>query len=380
MSWKATSRCHGNALPADESDVEARRTHLPHHRWHRRVWCVADRAGADGVGIMTRQKQQVVAESPNLDALASTIKRAHAESQQAAGHALEHAIAAGHGLNQAKRLLKLNRHGRWLPWLREHVGIPERTAQLYMKLATHAAEVLPKSATVADFGVRQAAKMLVSTSGRVNSRTHTFEDWFTPQSILDLVTEVMGGIDCDPCYHPKCLVRAKTTFTKQDDGLAQQWLGRAYVNPPFGSLAQWIAKFQAEVAAGHVTEAIVMGTSSTDAAWWHALRDYPRCFLRGRPRFANAENETPSPIAMFYFGRNADRFARVFESIGGVYVRYRPQPVRHTARMPSAVVAVARKTKPAPGGANRRRANEKRVGVKDDHTSRRSPRLQDRRT
>ena len=277
---------------------------------------------------MTRQKRQVVAKSsPNLDALASTIKRAHAESQQAAGRALEHAIAAGHGLNAAKRLLK---HGQWLPWLREQVGIPERTAQNYMRLASHAAEVMGKSATVADFGVREAAKMLMTTTttGRVNSRNHTFEDWFTPQHILDLVDEVMGGIDCDPCYHPECLVQAKTTFTKQKDGLAQPWRGRAYVNPPFGSLSQWIAKFQAEVTAGHVTEAIVMAASSTDAAWWHAMRDYPRCFLRGRPRFANAPNETPTAIVMFYFGPNADRFARVFESIGDVFVRYRPQPVR----------------------------------------------------
>jgi hypothetical protein len=261
-------------------------------------------------------------DASRLDALARTIKLSHVQAQQAAGRALQHAITAGHALNQAKRLLKVDSRARWLPWLGKRVGIPERTAELYMKIAGHAAEVMAKSATVADFGVREAAKMLAST-GRVNSRDRTFQDWFTPQTILKLVTEVMGGIDCDPCWHPDCLVRATTTFTKQEDGLAQHWLGRVYLNPPFSDVAKWVAKLQAEVTAGHVTEAIIMTAAGTDAAWFHALRDYPRCFLRGRPRFANATSETPCPIMLFYFGPNVDRFAAVFARVGDIYVRYR---------------------------------------------------------
>jgi hypothetical protein len=65
--------------------------------------------------------------------------------------ALAHAIAAGELLIEAKGRLM---HGRWLPWLHEHCQIPERTAQLYMKLARHAPEL--KSATVADLTVRAA--------------------------------------------------------------------------------------------------------------------------------------------------------------------------------------------------------------------------------
>ena len=47
-------------------------------------------------------------------------------------------------------------HGQWLPWLKEHVGFSDRTAQLYMRIAKLALE----SETVADLGVKAAAKIL----------------------------------------------------------------------------------------------------------------------------------------------------------------------------------------------------------------------------
>jgi hypothetical protein len=42
------------------------------------------------------------------------------------------AIEAGRKLIEAKEMLQ---HGEWLPWLRDHIGIGERTAQDYMRLA-----------------------------------------------------------------------------------------------------------------------------------------------------------------------------------------------------------------------------------------------------
>jgi hypothetical protein len=51
-------------------------------------------------------------------------------------------------------------HGEWLPWLGDHCQVPERTAQLYMRLARHAPELERKSATVADLSLREAAGLL----------------------------------------------------------------------------------------------------------------------------------------------------------------------------------------------------------------------------
>ena len=51
-------------------------------------------------------------------------------------------------------------HGKWLAWLKEHVGIEDRTAQNYVKLARNKA----KYETVSHLGVRQALKLAGKTS------------------------------------------------------------------------------------------------------------------------------------------------------------------------------------------------------------------------
>jgi hypothetical protein len=92
--------------------------------------------------------------SNRLPVLAEEIKRAHSGVQDAAKTAADRAIEAGRALLEAKALVK---HGQWLPWLKEHCGLPERTAQLYM----HIAKLGLESATVADLGLKAAAKAIV---------------------------------------------------------------------------------------------------------------------------------------------------------------------------------------------------------------------------
>jgi hypothetical protein len=92
-------------------------------------------------------------ESNRLPILAAEIRCAHADVHDAAKSAAQRAIDAGHALNEAKELLA---HGQWLPWLREHCALAERTAQLYMKIAKSGLE----SATVADLGLKGAAEAI----------------------------------------------------------------------------------------------------------------------------------------------------------------------------------------------------------------------------
>ena len=91
--------------------------------------------------------------SNRLPVLAQEIKAAHEGVQDAARTAAERALEAGHALIEAKTVLG---HGQWFPWLKEHVGFSDRTAQLYMRIAKLGLE----SETVADLGVKAAAKVL----------------------------------------------------------------------------------------------------------------------------------------------------------------------------------------------------------------------------
>jgi hypothetical protein len=64
--------------------------------------------------------------------------------------AVEHAIAAGELLIEAKKQVK---HGEWQTWLMANCDISERTVQAYMKLAR---APLEKRNAVADLPLREA--------------------------------------------------------------------------------------------------------------------------------------------------------------------------------------------------------------------------------
>lgn len=86
--------------------------------------------------------------SNRLPILQAEARAAHDDAMRHSMAAAERALAAGAALAEAKSLCA---HGQWLPWLAE-AGIPERSAQRYMKL--HNAGL--KSATVADLGLSEA--------------------------------------------------------------------------------------------------------------------------------------------------------------------------------------------------------------------------------
>jgi hypothetical protein len=85
--------------------------------------------------------------SNRLPVLAAMIREAHDAARIAARFSAERAIEAGNLLIEAKATIG---HGHWLPWLKQHVGVSERTAQGYMRIA----RLGLKSATVADLGLR----------------------------------------------------------------------------------------------------------------------------------------------------------------------------------------------------------------------------------
>jgi len=74
-----------------------------------------------------------------------------------------------------------------------------------------------------------------------NSRTEaTQDDWQTP----DYIVAALGKFDLDPCanlWEPNKF--AINYFTEETDGLSQNWQGRVWLNPPYGSACKfWLAK------------------------------------------------------------------------------------------------------------------------------------------
>ncbi len=86
--------------------------------------------------------------------------------------------------------------------------------------------------------------------------------WLTPPKIL----EKLGPFDLDPSAAPlpRPWDTAKTMWTEaSDDGLAKEWFGRVWLNPPYGRLiSNWMEKM------AHHGNGVAITYVRTDTAWF----------------------------------------------------------------------------------------------------------------
>jgi hypothetical protein len=144
----------------------------------------------------------------------------------------------------------------------------------------------------------------------------------TPDLIIERAIQTMGAIDLDPCSdsaeNPN--VPAGTHFTIDDDGLAQEWYGRVYMNPPYGRrIGHWVTKLVAEYEAGRVLQAVVLLPARTDTRWMAKLRAFPRCYLRGRLKFKGHTAAAPFPSVVVFLGSGHRAFTNSFNDLGDIY-------------------------------------------------------------
>jgi phage N-6-adenine-methyltransferase len=152
------------------------------------------------------------------------------------------------------------------------------------------------------------------------------DEWYTPAEYLEAARAVMGDIDLDPasCATAQEMVQAKRFFTKEDDGLAQEWKGRIWLNPPYSAALapRFIDKLCAEYDTGHLDEAVVLVNNATDTAWFHNLLSrFPACFLCKRVPFWRPDHSgggARQGQVIFYLGPKVSEFWRVFSSLGVV--------------------------------------------------------------
>lgn len=109
-------------------------------------------------------------------------------------------------------------------------------------------------------------------------------EWYTPAPIIEAARATMGGIDLDPASSAAAneTVRAGRFFTEADNGLAQLWRGRVWLNPPFSDNAVFVRRVVADYKAGHIPQACVMTFASLDTQWARWLAAFPRWYATGR--------------------------------------------------------------------------------------------------
>ena len=270
----------------------------------------------------------VLAVVDELTAVGLEIRREHEAVCQATRSGLEHARTAGELLITVKNTAL--RHGEWLRFLAEQCpAVSPRVAQAYMRVARHwpAIEAAANTKQDSHLTLRDALKLLADGTPRQAHNTGDFE-WYTPKDYIVAARAVLGAIDLDPASSEaaNAVVQADRFYSQQDDGLAQEWRGRVWMNPPYANtlVSLFCEKLVDAVQAGRVPAAIVLANNCTETRWFAALTRAASglCFPVGRVRFWKADQivrETPlQGQAIVYFGSDVDRFCDVFAPIGVV--------------------------------------------------------------
>lgn len=138
----------------------------------------------------------------------------------------------------------------------------------------------------------------MNTSLHFSSKT---DNWATPQWLFDQLNEEFHfTLDvCADSQNAKCA----RYFTREQDGLSEEWAGTVWCNPPYGrTIGLWVKKVAEFVASGGGL-AVMLLPARTDTRWFHDYI-YGKAeirFLRGRLRFGDATENAPFPSMIVIF-------------------------------------------------------------------------------
>lgn len=146
------------------------------------------------------------------------------------------------------------------------------------------------------------------TKGFTHERSYegATNTWLTPKAIIDAV----GPFDLDPCAapEPRPWPTASRHVTLPEDGLAAEWSGLVWMNPPYGPHAKfWLAK----MASYDNGIAFVYARTETRMFFEHVWgRASAVVFLRGRVRFHRPDgtasgNDAGTPSVLVGYGGTA---------------------------------------------------------------------------
>jgi len=174
--------------------------------------------------------------------------------------------------------------------------------------------------------------VVAALSDKEDGRAHVANnsgnnEWYTPAQYIELARQVMGGIDCDPATSEIAnqTVKAETFFTAADDGLAQTWRGRVWMNPPYAQplINDFAEAVSAKFESGEIDQACILVNNATETQWFQRMLSVANavCFPKSRIKFIDPSGKPGAPLqgqAIIYMGDNVRAFRAVFKPEGAV--------------------------------------------------------------
>jgi site-specific DNA-methyltransferase (adenine-specific) len=126
-------------------------------------------------------------------------------------------------------------------------------------------------------------------------------EWSTPQAFFDELNKEFN-FTLDPCA-TKENAKCKKFYTKEDDGLKQNWDKEiVFVNPPYGKvIGDWVKK-SSEAMGGTV---VMLIPARTDTRYFHQYI-YHKAeirFIKGRLKFGDSKQSAPFPSMVVIFNK-----------------------------------------------------------------------------
>jgi hypothetical protein len=146
-------------------------------------------------------------------------------------------------------------------------------------------------------------------------------DWLTPPNWV----QILGPFDLDPCCPPNMPWRtAATMWTRADDGLAHDWFGRVWCNPPYGPpkiIEPWMDRI-----SKHANGIALIFARTETRCWFKYVWPCAHAvlFVEGRPHFhtpdgKRAPGNSGAPVALVAYGAN-NLWALAISAIAGKMV------------------------------------------------------------
>lgn len=128
-------------------------------------------------------------------------------------------------------------------------------------------------------------------------------DWETPQWLFNILDEEFH-FDVDVCATADNAKVPWSFFSPEQDGLAQEWRGVCWMNPPYSrkEMKGWVKKAYMAARINGATVVCLLPARTDTSWWWDYCIGGEIRFLRGRLKFGGADNGAPFPSAVVIFG------------------------------------------------------------------------------
>jgi phage N-6-adenine-methyltransferase len=141
-------------------------------------------------------------------------------------------------------------------------------------------------------------KSMTTSQNRFYDSHDAGEKWATPGRIWRPLANALGGFDLDPAAGCEPTPIASNRFTVEDNGLAKDWYGDVWLNPPYGREhnEKWAMKAASEARRDAVDTLTALVPNSLGAAWY---QDYYgtadlETHIRGRIEFIGEKDDPAS--------------------------------------------------------------------------------------